>query len=61
MAGNKKYFSRGMVSLLEDLETDDDVNGLIRSSIGSDRFPRHGSDYRRPRSEEDGYGELDFA
>jgi hypothetical protein len=23
MAGNKKYFSRGMVSLLEDLESDD--------------------------------------
>lgn len=50
------------VSLLEDdVDEIDDVPGLIRASLGSGRRPpRRSNDYRR-QSDEDGYGEIDFA
>lgn len=59
-----KYFGRGMVALLEDLDSDEaDISTLIRSSIGAAHSPsRRSTEYRRRRRRtEDGYDELDFA
>jgi hypothetical protein len=59
-----KYFGRGMVALLEDLDSDEaDISTLIRSSIWSAHSPsRRSTEYRRCRRRtEEGYDELDFA
>jgi hypothetical protein len=61
--GQHKYFERGSVALLEDIDDLDDLDSLIRTSRSDTRTSsRRNGEYRRSnRSTEDGYGELDFA
>ncbi|WP_315729890.1 hypothetical protein [Bradyrhizobium sp. SZCCHNRI2010] len=56
-----QYSRRGSVCLLEDLDQEDDIASLIRTTRGVSRSTPRNSEHRRRSHTEDGYDELDFA